>query len=253
MQIAGYVNYRKLLEITPIPIRRFVARWRGRPYSPPVGCVQFGELRRKTPISRHFGYDRGLPIDRYYIEDFLGRNAADIRGRVLEIGDNTYTRKFGGRSVTMSDVLHVKEGNPIATFVGDLTTADHLPTAAFDCVILTQTLQLIYDVRAAVATLHRILKPGGVLLATFPGISQNPLGPWTDTWYWGFTRLSAQRLFEERFPPSLIRVETHGNVLASIAFLHGLAVTELSRDELDGHDPDYQMLLTVKAVKEGVR
>src|SRR5438876_1720600 len=122
----GDVNYRKLLKsITPVPVLRLLARWRGQPYSPPVGRVQFGELRRKTPISRHFGFDRGLPIDRYYIEGFLARNAADIRGRVLEIGDNAYTRKYGGHSVTMSDVLHVAKGNPIATFVDDLATADH--------------------------------------------------------------------------------------------------------------------------------
>jgi SAM-dependent methyltransferase len=211
--------------------------------------VQFGELRRKTPINRHFGFERGLPIDRYYIEGFLARNSTDIRGRVLEVGDNAYTRRFGGRSVTMSDVLHVAGGNPRATFVGDLATADHLPSAAFDSVILTQTLQFIYDVPAALATLCRILKPGGVLLATFPGISHNPQGPWSNTWYWAFTRLSAQRLFEKAFPGSVIQVDAHGNVLTSIAFLHGLAVTELRREELDGHDPDYQMLLTVRVVK----
>lgn len=171
----------------------------------PVGWVSFGSLRRLTPISRNFGYERGLPIDRYYIENFLAHYADDIRGRVLEIGDNSYTRKFGGDRVTKSDVLHVVEGNPEATIVGDLTCADHIPSDSFDCFILTQTLHLIYDVRAALKTLYRILKPGGVAIVTFPGISQISHDEWGDYWCWGFTTLSARRLFEEVFPTSTLR------------------------------------------------
>ncbi len=52
------------------------------------------------------------------------------------------------------------EGNPQATIVGDLADAPHIPDDSFDCAIVTQTLQFVYDVRAAFATLHRILAPG---------------------------------------------------------------------------------------------
>lgn len=238
--------------LLPIPARRWLrqkqqrlTRW------PPVGLVRFGSFRRLQPISRVFGFDRGLCIDRYYIEDFLARHADDIRGHVLEIGDDGYTRKFGGERVTRSDVLHVVEGNPKATIVADLTCCDHIPTDAFDCIVFTQTLQFIYDVRAALRHLHRILKPRGVLLATFPGISQisrYDMDRWGD--YWRFTTLSARRLFEEVFPPENVTVEAHGNVLTAVAFLHGLAAQELKQEELDYHDPDYEVLITVRAVKE---
>jgi SAM-dependent methyltransferase len=223
------------------------SRWLGM--SPPVGRIDFGELRRTAPISGVFGYDRGQPIDRYYIESFLGRHAADVRGRVLEIGDDAYTRHFGGERVTTRDVLHVEEGNPKATFVGDLTAADHIPSDAFDCVILTQTLHLIYEPRRALETIHRMLRPGGVLLCTFPGISQIDRGEWGDTWFWGFTRASARRLFESVFPASSLAIETHGNVLSAIGFLHGIALEELTREELDHHDPHYQVIIAVRAVK----
>ena len=73
----------------------------------PVGTVDFGHFRRLIPISKEWGFDRGLPIDRYYIERFLQRHAADIRGRVLEVGDNAYTRRFGGDRVTNSDVINL--------------------------------------------------------------------------------------------------------------------------------------------------
>src|SRR3954452_4001038 len=124
-----------------------IARARGAP--PPVGAVRLADLDRTSPISRTFGYDRDGPVDRYYIEGFLGRHRDDIRGRVLEIGDDAYTRAYGGTQVARRDVLHVHPGNPSATFVGDLAGGNDLPSDAFDCVILTQTLQLVYDVRAA--------------------------------------------------------------------------------------------------------
>jgi peptidoglycan/xylan/chitin deacetylase (PgdA/CDA1 family)/SAM-dependent methyltransferase len=215
----------------------------------PAGQVRFGSLRRVMPISREFGYDRGQPIDRYYIENFLARHAEDIRGRVLEIGDDTYTRKYGGSRVEISDVLHVTDDNSRATIVADLARADHVMSDAFDCIIFTQTLQLIYDTRSAVQTLYRILKPGGVLLATFPGVSPISRDQWGETWYWAFTSLSAQRLFEEVFPAANATVETQGNVLAAISFLHGLAVHELCKEELDYHDRSYEVLITLRAVK----
>ena len=119
---------------------------------PRLGRVRFGDLRRTTPISRCFGFDRGLPIDRHYIERFLKRNAAAIGGRVLEIGDDAYTRRFGADRVSSVDILHVHGGNPRATIVGDLADARMLPPNAYDCIVLTQTLQLVYDVRAAVSS-----------------------------------------------------------------------------------------------------
>ena len=229
-------------------IQRRLPRW------PPVGWVQFGILRRVMPISRVFGSDRGKCIDRYYIENFLACHADDIRGHVLEIGDDAYTRKFGCDRVTKSDILHATEGNPKATIVADLTSADHIPSDTFDCIVFTQTLQFIYDVRAAVRTLYRILKPDGVLLATFSGISQisrYDMDRWGE--YWRFTTLSAQRLLEEVFPKENIGVQAHGNVLTAIAFLHGLAAGELTKEELDYHDPDYEVTIMVKAVKPALR
>ena len=149
---------------------------------PPVGRVRFGDLRRVTPIARRFGFDRGLPVDRHYIEGFLRRHALAVKGHVLEIGGNDYTRAFGGGRVETSDVLDVSPENDRATVIADLAQAPQIASETFDCIICTQTLQLIYDVKAAVATLHRILKPGGTILATFPGISQTDDDTWAPTW-----------------------------------------------------------------------
>lgn len=233
--------------VLPLPTRRRLVRltrW------PPVGLVRFGSLRRVRPISSVWGTDRGSPVDRYYIERFLAACAQDVHGHVLEIGTDNYTRMFGGDRVTRSDVLHVSESNPKVTILGDLTRPDQLPSDSFVCIILTQTLQFIYDVPAVVKTVHRILKPGGVALVTIPGIaniSRYDMDRWGH--YWSFTTLSARRLFEAAFPSECVRVEAHGNVLASIAFLHGIAAEELRREELNHFDPDYELLITVRVQK----
>jgi glycosyltransferase involved in cell wall biosynthesis len=235
----------------PLRVRHWLwAKRQGIDGAIPVGSVRFGSLRRVTPLSREFGYDRGLPIDRYYIERFLSANAAQVGGHVLEVGDDTYTRRFGGNRVTRSDVLHVAEGEPGSTIIGDLTCADHIPSDSFDCVILTQTLQFIYDVPAALRTVRRILRPGGTVLATLSGISRisrYDLERWG--FCWAFTSISARRLFEEVFRGARISVEAHGNVLTASAFLYGLAAEELRQDELDYRDSDYEVIIAVRAVK----
>ena len=192
----------------------------------------------------------GVPIDRYYIEGFLVRNAHDVRGRVLEVGDRNYTVRYGQDRGTCSDVLHVNSTNPLATIVGDLADAPQIPDACFDAIILTQTLQYIYDARAALRTLHRILTPGGVLLLTAPALA--PVATksvWGYTWHWIFTALSLERMLAEIFGPSCVRVETRGNVLAAMAFLQGLAAEELAPEELDITDPDYAVTLLARAQK----
>ncbi len=212
--------------------------------------IDLDKLDRVSPVSTLFGYDRGQPIDRYYIENFLLQHKNDIYGRVLEIGDNAYTKKFGGSRVKQSDILHAVEGNPSATIVADLAQADNIPSDTFDCIILTQTLQFVYDLPSAINHLHRILKPDGVLLATVPGISQisrYDMDRWGE--FWRFTTQSAQRLFEKEFAEKNVEVRAYGNVLIAIAFLHGLAAEELKPEHFEYQDPDYQVLITVRAVK----
>ena len=216
---------------------------------PGFGQTKWGDLRRTTPIERHFGFSRGKPVDRHYIEDFLARHAADIAGRVLEVGDNDYTMRFGGGHVTRSDVLHISEHAPAATIVGDLANADHIPDETFDCFVLTQTLHFIFDMPAAIRTIHRIMRPGGVVLVTVPGITQVDQGEWRDTWYWSLTGVALRRLLAQGW--SEVTVETHGNVLSAVAFLQGMAAAELTPDELAVRDETFPVIVAARAVKAG--
>ncbi len=216
-----------------------------------VDPIDFGDLRRLQAIDPDFGFSRGKVIDRYYIEKFLQEHAGDVRGRVLELGDSSYTKRYGGSRVTKSDVLHYTKGNPQATIIADLTTATNIESNTFDCIIFTQTLQMIYDHHAALKTLQRILRPNGVLLCTANGISKICRVLGTDPWgeYWRYTAQSSKIMFEEAFKAGNVKVTTYGNVLTAIAFLHGVAAEELSESELNYHDSKYEVLIGVRAEK----
>jgi SAM-dependent methyltransferase len=240
-------SWRGMRRLLPVPVRNRLKRLAGRT-GPPVGTVDMGDFARSQPVSRHFGYDRGTPVDRWYVERFLADHAGDIRGRVLEVGDASYSRRFG-KDIDRQDILHVSPGNAEATIVGDLSQPGLLPEAAFDCVILTQTLHLIYDLAAAVAELRRSLAPGGVLLLTVPGVASVDRGEWGDRWQWSLTRHSATRLFEQEFGPSNVAVTAEGNVYAATCFLQGLAVEEIEERLLGHDDPAYPLVVCVRATR----
>ena len=224
-------------------------RRNGRDWPPPLGTIDFGQLASTMPVSRDFGWERGTPIDRYYVEQFLGRYASDVRGRVLEIGDDSYSRRFGADKVTRQDILHVKPGHAGATLVGDLTALGVLPDDAFDCIVLTQTLHLIFELDAAVARLHAALKRGGVLLLTVPGISQTDRLEWAESWCWAFTPVAIRRLFEKAFFADTLAIEAHGNVFAAIAYLTGAALEEVDTAKLNVRDDAYPVIVTLRAEK----
>jgi hypothetical protein len=231
--------------------RKAALRWmRALTRRPRVGHVDFGELRRLAPISATWGFDRGTPVDRYYIDRFMRSHEQDVRGSVLEIANPAMTRRYGGDRVTRSDVLNVVAAPAPVTIVGNLETGDGIREAAFDCAIVTQTLLFVYDIHAVVRTLSRILAPGGVALVTVPGItkiSREDMDQWGQ--YWSFTSASLRRLFGEVFDPAGVSVESYGNVLAATAFLHGISAGELTESELLHRDRDFEVLLAVRAAK----
>jgi hypothetical protein len=206
-------------------------------------------LRSLKPVSEQFGLDRGTPIDRYYIEKFLQSHAAHIKGDVLEIAENTYSKKFG-TDVTAFEILHYNNENPQATIIGDLTDISTLPENKIDCFVCTQTFQFIYNFKDAIRGARHLLKKDGVLLATFAGISQisrYDMERWGE--YWRFTTLSAAKAFVEEFGIGKVQVDFYGNVLSAVAFLEGISAEELTPEELDFKDNNYEVLITLIARK----
>jgi len=209
---------------------------------------KLGELRRTTPFTT-WGSSRGGPLDRVYVGWFIEEHAADMHGRVLEIAGDEYITRFG-RGVTQADVLDVFDDNPKATIVADLARADAISDDTFDCLVVTQVLLLVQDIAAALRECHRILKPGGVLLATTPGITRlAPIESQTLGQWWHLTSMSARSLAEDAFGAGNVEVRAYGNVLAAAGFLYGLGEWDVSREELAVHDPAFEVIVGVRAVK----
>ena len=218
--------------------------------APAVGKVRWGDFDRTAPFSSLWGTDRGRPVDRYYVEKFLDAWRADFRGAALEVENANYLRKYGKGRIEHFEVLDVSPRNDKATLIGDLATGDGLPENRFDCFVMTQTLQFIYEARAAVQHARHVLKPGGVMLATVPGLTPLPVrDAYTKDCCWSFTETSVRRMFADAFGSENVTVQGFGNVRTATAFLWGMSMQELTPEQYAVEDPDYPVIIAVRACK----
>jgi len=202
---------------------------------------RWGNLRRTQPFSTSFGFDRGTPVDRYYVERFFRENQQYIRGDVLEIQMSGYTQRFG----TGVHLAHSVDINPSVepTFVCDLADSDGvLPSARYDCFLLPSTPQHLQRLEPSLRHALRVLKPGGVALATSAAlVPLIPDGP--D--YWHCSPAGWRQIVERVWAGCEVRVQSYGNCLAAVAAMLGLAFEELTPAELDVEDPRYPVVVTL--------
>lgn len=207
-------------------------------------------LRSFKPISTKSGFDRGTPIDRFYIETFLEENKSCIGGVVCEIGDNKYTKKYS-HNLKKSEVFHYTHNNRKATIIGDLADVKKLPQNSIDCFILTHTLNHIYDFTSAIKGVYYMIRDSGCVLATVPFITQvseYDKKRWGD--YWRFGDIAIRKSFEDVFGKENVEVKAFGNLLASTAILHGISAEELTSEELLYYDEIYPVIIAIKALKK---
>lgn len=198
------------------------------------------------PVSTKYGFDRGKPIDRYFIEEFIGEYKDLVKGHCLEVVDDTYIRMFGGDAVEKADVIDIFVTKQ-ASIHGDLRDLTHVVKSnTFDCIIITQTLHVNDDFESAIRECYRILKPGGTMLATFPTISP--------TWnlkinMWRLSVKSASYIFSKYFDKSNVRVMGYGNKESSLLFWTGFAIEDISPSDLEKQDNLFPTLIGIKATK----
>ncbi len=209
---------------------------------------RWGNLRRVEPFSRTFGFERGTPIDRFYLHRFLEANRDAISGRVLEVQVPSYTQTYGHDI----EVSHTVDIDPKfrATYTCDLADAPQIPSGGYDCFIVPNTLQHVADPGSVLRTMLRVVKPGGTVLASAAGLL--PLIPDGDE-LWRLTPEGWRRTLAREWPGCDVEVQGHGNCLAAIAAMHGLALEELHDHELLSTDVRYPVLVTIRGRKAGAR
>ena len=205
---------------------------------------RWGNLRRVEPFSANFGFERGTPVDRFYLHRFFDANRSLITGRVLEVQMPSYTRAYG----SAVEVSHSVDINPEfrATYTCDLADAREIPSDSYDCFLAPQTLQHVADLSGVLRTMQRVVKPGGYVLASAAGLM--PLIPDGDE-YWRLSPAGWRRVLAREWAGGDVIIEGHGNCLSAIAAMHGLALEELTEEELTAHDPRYPVLVTIKCRK----
>ena len=180
------------------------------------------------------------------MEEFLASNADAIRGVVGEVADRRFTEHFGGDAVSRSEVLDLDPDNPEATLVVDIARAGALPVATFDCLIVTQVLQYVAQPTVAVRELVGALRPGGTLLLAVPALTAHDPHEELTTDRWRFWPAGLVALIEQAAPEATAHVAGYGNLVATIALLHGLCAEELDEHELGYLDERFPVVVCAR-------
>jgi len=240
---------KKFLEDTKKTLRKYM--WAKKFYKFSKRVIKpffiYKTFNSTKPISNVYGTDRGQSIDRFYIENFLKNNSSIIKGRTLEILDNKYTKNFGDKKVIQSDVLDIDKKNSDANIIADLRNMPEIKENTYDCIILTQVLQFIDNLDQVISECHRILKPGGYILATMPSLSRIDCAAGIENDFWRFTQASAKYIFAKKFNDIVIK--TYGNSRVGACFLYGASVEDTPLRVLKKNDNQFPVVITVKARK----
>lgn len=200
------------------------------------------------PVSNIFGLERGTAIDRYYINKFIQNHQNDLYGTVMEVAEPRYIRLFDNGKIEHELIIHVEGWD--GAIKANLESGDGLSIESVDCFICTQTLQYVYDLRAAMKTIYALLKPNGVALITVPGIKPISLyddAHWDD--YWSFTKKAVIRLFHDICPSGGYEVETYGNVKTAMGYLYGLCAEDLEEEDFKYCDGQYPLVVCARFQK----
>ena len=208
---------------------------------------RWGNLRRTTPFSSSFGFERGAPIDRYYLRQFLTAHRQQITGAVLEVQTSSHTERFGHAVIRADTFDIVPAFTP--TYLCDFAHCEHvIPSHTYDCLLLPNTLPHFRELDLCLAQALRVVRPGGTILASVAGLL--PLtGDVPD--YWRMSPDGWRERLGAAWPGATIEVAGHGNCLAAVGVQLGLALEELTAAELDVHDPRYPVLVTISCRTPG--
>ena len=211
--------------------------------SPSTGSINWGDLKKTVPICQAFGLTRGTPVDRYYLSKFVEEIRHQVLGNVLEIGGTPKDKDFYQLDGASSyKILNLEPGLGV-DIVGDVHDPSVIEPDSFDAIVIFNVLEHCYAPWIAVENIYKWLKVGGKCFAMVPNsirVHATPVDYWRplpDAFAWMFKNFSTSRLY------------VYGNPISVIASFHGIAMEELTSEELDAFHPDYPVATCIVAEK----
>ena len=211
--------------------------------SPRPGTVRFGDFGRLWPFSQRFGFDRGAPVDRYYLQQFVRSIRPIVRGRCLEIGGSLKNNWFYRFDVDEFRTLELEQSKRADDLVGDAADPGVLDPASWDSILAFHVLEHCPNPFAVVSNMCAWLKAGGHACIVVPCAQRVHNHPGD---YWRFMPDGLRVLFRDF---SEVDVSTYGNPLTVVSNYVGLSHTELVAEDMDAVHPDYPVLACVVARK----
>jgi hypothetical protein len=177
-------------------------------------------------LDQDFGSNRGTPLDRELIEEFLRKLATEVPApsRTLEFGDKVFTQNLFPQSenwiLEYEPNMDIKVDRNL-TLRGDLMCAVESNVPSFDLIVSTQLLAFTENPFSAARTLVLLLETNGTILGTEPQFS--PISRFDDH-KWGdffrFTQKGILSVFKHTGP---VKIETFpiGNWSTTLAIFQG--------------------------------
>lgn len=184
------------------------------------------------PISSDFGWSRGTPVGRYYVNKFVAEKAARLGGTILEFGESRYKACF--KTVHCYQVIDVFPG-PSVDYVCDIHDVSSVPEHHFDVIVCTQVLEHVERPVDALRQLHKLLKQDGHLICTVPFLAHIHYVP-TD-----FYRFSIDAICSalEIAGFEVLEARNSGNALVTLGSLLGFCAEDFDEKEMSVVDGIY--------------
>lgn len=118
-----------------------------------------------------------------------------VKGRIIDLGCGTM--RFKDLLMSKADVYHTLDLWPWSedvTYAGDVQNMSMIAGASYDSALCLEVLEHVPNPSRAIAEIHRILKPGGVLIVSVPHLSRLHDEPYD---YFRFTIHGLRYLLED--------------------------------------------------------
>lgn len=217
---------------------------------------RFINPHNKIPLTRNFGFYRGTPIDRYFINkwiyDFLDEIDSGNKLKGIEIGGFDYL-KYNSKKYLANELVPKRElkksKDSLCINLNEPINKDFKLKEKYDFVICTQVLHVLENDINGLRIIYKLLKKGGLIIGSTAG-TINPIS------IYDYKRWGCYRGYSDQGLKSILektgfecQIETFGNFALAYEILNGAVVEDIDQSLFKENDEIFQILHLFKAYK----